>query len=86
MGIITFYDRQLQYLKYRLFNEIQENELTIKTCDGYQGGEKDYIIVSTVRCNSQGKIGFCKEENRVNVTITRAKKGLILIGNAYTLM
>jgi len=34
----------------------------------------------------EGKIGFCKEDNRVNVTITRAKKGLILLGNGHTLM
>jgi len=57
----------------------------VKTCDGYQGGEKDYIIVSCVRSNLDGKIGFCGERNRINVTLTRAKKGLVIIGNTHTL-
>lgn len=59
--------------------------LTIKTCDGYQGGEKDYIFFSCVRSNEQGKIGFCAEPNRINVSLTRARKSLIIIGNMVTL-
>ncbi len=60
-------------------------DLTIKTCDGYQGGEKDYIIFSCVRANPKGKIGFCAEKNRINVSLTRAKKSLIIVGSKETL-
>lgn len=55
--------------------------LTIKTIDGYQGGEKDYILISTVRSNSDKNPGFCTELNRINVSLTRAKKGLIVFGD-----
>lgn len=60
--------------------------MNIKTIDGYQGGEKDYIIISTVRSNSENNPGFCIEQNRVNVALSRAKKGLIIFGNPATLM
>ena len=60
--------------------------LTVRTCDGYQGSEKEYIIVSCVRSNKEGKIGFCSEENRLNVTITRARRGVVLIGNKNTFL
>lgn len=59
--------------------------LTVKTCDGYQGGEKDYIFFSCVRSNAQGRIGFCAEPNRINVSLTRARKCLVIIGNKDTL-
>jgi superfamily I DNA and/or RNA helicase len=59
--------------------------LTIKSIDGYQGGEKEYIFVSTVRCNKAKNPGFCNLLNRINVALTRAKKGLIVFGNPDTL-
>ncbi len=59
--------------------------LTIKTIDGYQGGEKDYILISTVRSNEDKNPGFCAELNRVNVSLTRAKKGMIVFGDPETL-
>jgi len=78
IGIISPYADQVKI--------IQENTpVEVKTVDGFQGREKEIIIISTVRSNENGNIGFLNDLRRLNVAITRAKRKLIIIGNKDTL-
>ena len=78
IGIISFYDDQVRMINRR-------TPVEVKTVDGFQGREKELIIISTVRSNNHGHIGFLKDMRRLNVAITRAKRKLIIVGNAETL-
>lgn len=84
IGIITPYEGQRNLLLYKL-SSLNTDLLEIKNVDGYQGREKDYIILSTVRSNPKGLIGFLNNERRINVGLTRAKFGLVVLGNPITL-
>lgn len=78
IGIISPYSDQVGFLKNKV-------DVDVKTVDGFQGKEKEIILISTVRSNKWGNIGFLSDLRRLNVAITRAKKKLIIIGNAETL-
>ena len=78
MGIIATYADQV-----RLIDKTAKVE--VKSVDGFQGEERDIIIISMVRSNEHGEIGFLKDMKRLNVSLTRAKKKLIIIGNRKTL-
>lgn len=79
IGVISPYYDQVDLLKSRIKN------IEIKTVDGFQGREKEIMIISTVRSNEEMNIGFLNDLRRLNVAITRGKRKLIIIGNSYTL-
>ena len=59
--------------------------ITVNTVDGFQGQERDIIVISLVRSNDEGQIGFLRDLRRMNVAITRARMKLIILGDAQTL-
>ena len=65
--------------------EVLPQNLRLSTIDSFQGQEKENIIVSLVRSNDDGDIGFLKDYRRMNVAITRAKEQLIVIGDSATI-
>ncbi|CAJ0961498.1 unnamed protein product, partial [Mesorhabditis belari] len=90
IGIITPYEGQRSFIVQLMHNQgslpskIYE-EMEIANVDAFQGREKDVIIVTCVRSNETGGIGFLNDPRRLNVAITRAKYGLVIIGNAKVL-
>ena len=90
IGIITPYKGQRIYLQNFLCKELNIpifsiHSLEINSIDSFQGREKDFIILSTVRSSKSGGIGFLNNERRLNVALTRAKFGMIVIGNSLVL-
>lgn len=89
IGLISPYQAQVQYLrrqiKKRSFFTPYRKLITIDTVDGFQGQERDIIVISLVRSNDKGSIGFLNDLRRMNVAITRARMKLIILGNAATL-
>lgn len=83
IGIITPYAAQIKAIKKRL--ETDGIYVETKTVDGFQGREKEAIIISFVRSNPKGEIGFLKDARRLNVAVTRARRKLICIGDTGTL-
>ncbi|WP_297066373.1 IGHMBP2 family helicase [Thermococcus sp.] len=80
IGVITPYDDQRD-----LISSLLPEEIEVKTVDGYQGREKEVIVLSFVRSNRKGQLGFLEDLRRLNVSLTRAKRKLILVGDSSTL-
>ena len=91
IGIITPYNGQV-----RAIRDLMESSggmenggkwegIEVRSVDGYQGREKEVIILSAVRSNPQGNVGFLDDSRRLNVALTRAKRGLVVIGDPKTL-
>jgi regulator of nonsense transcripts 1 len=90
IGVITPYEGQRSYIvSYMQFNGALKKELykevEVASVDAFQGREKDYIIVSCVRSNEHQGIGFLNDPRRLNVALTRAKYGLVILGNPKVL-
>jgi len=84
LAIITPYDAQARVLR-ELLREETHRGLEIGTVDGFQGREKEAVIVDLVRSNEDGAIGFLADTRRMNVALTRARRFLLVIGDGSTL-
>ena len=89
VGIISPYRAQVQLLRQLLrkneFFKPFRRLIAINTVDGFQGQERDIIVISLVRSNEEGKIGFLRDLRRMNVAITRARMKVIILGDRSTL-
>ena len=89
VGIISPYRAQVQLLRKELrkreFFSPYRHLLTVNTVDGFQGQERDIILISLVRSNDGGDIGFLRDLRRMNVAITRARMKLIILGSSETM-
>ena len=89
VGIISPYRAQVQYLKRllnkRAFFKPFRHLISVNTVDGFQGQERDVILISLVRANDTGQIGFLRDLRRMNVAITRARMKLFILGDATTM-
>lgn len=89
IGLISPYRAQVRYLRHLMrhtpFFKPYRQFITINTVDGFQGQERDVIVISMVRSNDNGDIGFLRDLRRMNVAMTRARMKLIIIGSSETL-
>ena len=89
VGIISPYRAQVQYLRQLLrkkeWTKPFRTRISVNTVDGFQGQERDIIVISLVRSNDDGQIGFLRDLRRMNVAITRARMKVIILGDSQTL-
>jgi len=93
IGVISPYSAQVQLIKSKLASDVSLRDglrnaqvsIEVKSVDGYQGRERDVIIFSAVRSNKRNSIGFLQDTRRMNVALTRARSGLLVIGDFDTL-
>ena len=89
VGIISPYRAQVQYLRRLLMKREYfkpfRRLISVNTVDGFQGQERDIIVISLVRSNDEGQIGFLRDLRRMNVAITRARMKLIILGDKTTM-
>ena len=88
-GIISPYRAQVQYLRRQIrrheFFKPFRHLISVNTIDGFQGQERDVILISLVRANDEGQIGFLRDLRRMNVAITRARMKLFILGDSSTM-
>jgi ATP-dependent RNA/DNA helicase IGHMBP2 len=92
IGVISPYNAQVNLIKKQIRHHYPEEQdilgrhpkIEVSTVDGFQGREKEIIIISMVRSNPKGEIGFLSNERRMNVAVTRAKRLCVLIGDSGT--
>lgn len=85
VAVISPYDAQVQRLRQLLAPHVDAG-LEVDTVDGFQGREKEAVVVSLVRSNDAGEVGFLADVRRMNVAITRARKKLVVIGDSATVL
>ncbi|KAJ3679127.1 hypothetical protein LUZ60_017138 [Juncus effusus] len=88
VGVVSPYNAQVKLIQEKLgknYDLYTRFSVKVRSVDGFQGGEEDIIIFSTVRSNKTGSVGFLTNFNRTNVALTRAKHCLWILGNAATL-
>lgn len=90
VGVISPYKGQVGLIQERLgkkYDNCKHNgfSVSVRSVDGFQGGEEDIIIISTVRCNRNGSVGFLSNHQRTNVALTRARYCLWIVGSGTTL-
>jgi len=78
IGVIAPYSGQVRELKEMV-------DVEVETVDGFQGQERDFIVLSLVRSNDDGEIGFLSDRRRLNVALTRCKRGLVIVGDGQSL-
>ncbi|MDE5713859.1 MAG: C-terminal helicase domain-containing protein, partial [Muribaculaceae bacterium] len=83
------YRAQVRYLRHLIkrtpFFKPFRQSISVNTVDGFQGQERDVIVISMVRSNDNGNIGFLRDLRRMNVAMTRARMKLLIVGNVPTL-
>ncbi|CAJ1386776.1 unnamed protein product [Effrenium voratum] len=88
VGVVTPYMGQVRTLRRAIRQEVwleEPRDLLVASVDSFQGREKELILFSAVRSNPRGSVGFLADWRRLNVMITRARRGLVIVGNARTL-
>ena len=88
VGVIAMYAAQVRLIQTalgRLPAALGAAAVEVSSVDGFQGREKELIVISTVRSNSDGELGFVRDARRMNVAISRARRGLVVCGDAATL-
>ena len=85
VGMISPYWAQAGLLRSLMWEGAGRLGVEVRTVDGYQGREKEVVVVSLVRSNPSGAVGFLEESRRLNVDVTRARRCAIIIGDAMTL-
>lgn len=86
IGVVTPYSAQARLVSALLAKQgIECKGVEVSSVDGYQGREKEVIVLSAVRANTRGAVGFVADWRRLNVAVTRARRGLVVVGDPATL-
>merc|ERR1712228_280470 len=85
VAVITAYSAQRTLIRSLIPCGHPASDVRVDTVDGFQGMERDLVLVSTTRCNQSGNLGFLSDPRRANVLLTRARRGLVVFGDWATL-
>ena len=85
IAVITPYSKQVQLISSELSNNKETQDVRVGTVDSFQGQETDVVVFSAVRSNLVNELGFLRDSRRLNVAITRARRGLIIVGDQTVL-